>query len=94
MQGLLDFDWLGAGPVVSPIGLQQGVGKMGNNGTPPYSICRGELWVDLAGFFFTLPGQNCHVTPLPSQLCNCSTLQQIQDILLQTVHSIIMYRIY
>jgi hypothetical protein len=56
MQGLLDFDWLGAGQVVSPIGLQQGEGEMGNYGTSPYTICRGELWVDLAGFFLLCPG--------------------------------------
>jgi hypothetical protein len=81
MIGLFYSDWLGCRLGSISYWATAGRGRDGKIRQPPLH-CRGELRVDLAGFLNSDQAELSRDTPPTSQLCNCSTLQQIQDKLL------------
>jgi hypothetical protein len=82
MIGLVHSDWLGCRPGRVSYLPTAGRGRDGKIRQPPQHY-RGELRVDLNGFLDSSQAELSRDTPPTSQLCNCSTLQQIQDKLLQ-----------
>jgi hypothetical protein len=80
MTGLFHSDWLGCCPS-SLLAHSWERERRKNPASPPHY--RGELRVDFTGFLDSAEAELSRDTPPPtSQLCNCSTLQQIQDKLL------------
>jgi hypothetical protein len=81
MIGLFHSDWLGCRPGRVSYWPTAGRERWKNPASPPHY--RGELGVDFTGFLDSAEAELSRDTPPPtSQLCNCSTLQQIQDKLL------------
>jgi hypothetical protein len=80
MMGLFHSDWLGCWPGKVSYWPTAGRGKDGKILHPP--LYRSELRVDLAGFLNSAQAELSRDTTPTSQLCNCSSLQQIQDKLL------------
>jgi hypothetical protein len=81
MIGLFHSDWLGCRPGRVFYWPTAGRGKDGKIRHPPPHY-RGELRVDFIGFLDSAEAELSRYTPPTSKLCNCSTLQQIQDKLL------------
>jgi hypothetical protein len=78
MIGLFHSDWLGCR--TSRVSYWPTAGRGKNSAFPPHYRC--ELRVDFTGFLDSAEVELLRDTPPTSQLCNCSTLQQIQDKLL------------
>jgi hypothetical protein len=81
MKSLFHSDLLGCCLAESPIGPQLGEGETEKSGIPPPHY-RGKLRVDFTGFLDSAKAELSRDIPPTSQLCSCSTLQQIQDKLL------------
>jgi hypothetical protein len=81
MIGLFHSDWLGCRPGRVSYWPTAGRGRDGKIRQPPLHY-RSELRVDFAGCLDSAKAELSRDTPPTSQLCNCSTLRQIQDKLL------------
>jgi hypothetical protein len=75
--GLFHSDWLGCRPGRVSFWPTPGRGRDGKIWQPHPLHYGCELRVDLAGFLDSAQAELSHDTPPTSQLCNCSTLQQI-----------------